>query len=69
MAQPPPGEPPDSPGRIRESDRIAVHGHLGVAVVETLLLSSLFLVVDVAEMAWNVEIEDSLAKQIESFVG
>jgi hypothetical protein len=69
MAQPPPGERPDSPARIRESDRIAVHGRLGVAVVETLLLSSLFLVVDVAEMAWNVEIEDRLAKQIESFVG
>jgi hypothetical protein len=26
-------------------------------------------VVDVAEMAWNLEIEDKLAKQIESFVG
>ena len=43
--------------------------HLGVAALETLLLSDLFLVVDVAEMAWNVEIEDRLAKQIESFVG
>ena len=43
--------------------------HLGIAAVETLLLSSLFLVVDVAEMAWNLEIEDKLAKQIESFVG
>ena len=43
--------------------------HLGVAAVETLLLSALFLVVDVAEMAWNLEIEDKLAKQIESFVG
>jgi hypothetical protein len=43
--------------------------HLGVAAVETLLLSGLFLVVDVAEMVWNLEIEDKLAKQIESFVG
>jgi hypothetical protein len=43
--------------------------HLGVAAVETLLLSTLFLVVDVAEMAWNLEIENKLAKQIESFVG
>jgi hypothetical protein len=43
--------------------------HLGVAAVETLLLSALFLVVDVAEMAWNLEIEDKLTKQIESFVG
>ena len=43
--------------------------HLGVAAVETLLLSELFLVVDVAEMAWNLQIENKLAKQIESFVG
>jgi hypothetical protein len=43
--------------------------HLGVAVLETLLLSELFMVVDVAEMAWNVEIEDKLVKQIKSFVG
>jgi hypothetical protein len=43
--------------------------HLGVAAVETLLLSDLFLVVDVAESAWNFEIEDKLAKQIEAFVG
>jgi len=43
--------------------------HLGVAALETLLLSDLFLVVDVAETAWNFEIEDKLAKQIESFVG
>jgi len=43
--------------------------HLVTAALETLLLSDLFLVVDVAEMAWNVEIEDKLAKQIESFVG
>jgi hypothetical protein len=37
--------------------------------VETLLLSELFLVIDVAESAWNIEIEDKLAKQIETFVG
>lgn len=43
--------------------------HLGVAAAETLLLSDLFLVVDVAESAWNFEIEDKLAKQIETFVG
>ena len=43
--------------------------HLGVTAVETLLLSSLFLLVDVGEMAWNLEIENKLAKQIESFVG
>jgi hypothetical protein len=43
--------------------------HLGVTALETLLLSELFLVVDVAEMAWNFEIEDKLAKEIESYVG
>lgn len=40
-----------------------------MAALETLLLSDLFLVVDVAEMAWNLEIESKLSKQIESFVG
>jgi hypothetical protein len=43
--------------------------HLGVAALETLLISELFLVVDVAESAWNLEIEDNLVKQIEAFVG
>jgi hypothetical protein len=43
--------------------------HLGVAALETLLISDLFLVVDVAESAWNLEIEDKLVKQIEAFVG
>ena len=42
---------------------------LGVAVLETLLLSDLFLVVDVADSAWNIEIEDKLMKKIASFVG
>jgi hypothetical protein len=43
--------------------------HLGVAAAETLLLSDLFLVVDVGETAWNLEIENKLAKEIESLVG
>ncbi|HXQ90784.1 MAG TPA: hypothetical protein VN768_04435 [Acidimicrobiales bacterium] len=43
--------------------------HLGVAVIETLLISDLFLVVDVAESAWNFEIEDKLVKDIKAFVG
>jgi hypothetical protein len=43
--------------------------HLAVMGIETLLISDLFLVVDVAETAWNFEIEDKLAKQIESLVG
>jgi hypothetical protein len=43
--------------------------HLGVAVIETLLISELFLAVDVAETAWNFEIEDKLVKDIKAFVG
>ena len=43
--------------------------HLGIAAVETLLLSDLFLFVDVAEMMWNLEIEGKLANEIASFVG
>ena len=43
--------------------------HLATAAVETLLLSELFLPIDVAESAWNLEIEDKLVKQIRSFVG
>ncbi len=43
--------------------------HLGVAAIETLLVSELFLVVDVGETAWNVEIEDKLVKDLKTFVG
>jgi hypothetical protein len=43
--------------------------HLAVAAVETLLISDLFLVVDVAESAWNLEVEDKLVKDIKTFVG
>lgn len=43
--------------------------HLGVAAIETLLISDLFLVVDVAETAWNLEIEDKLIKDVKAFVG
>jgi hypothetical protein len=42
---------------------------LGVAAIETLLISDLFLVVDVAESAWNLEIEDKLLKDLKTFVG
>ena len=43
--------------------------HLGVAAVETLLVSDLFLLVDVADSAWNFEIEDKLVKKINELVG
>ncbi len=60
------GEPDDFTVRISIGKWLE---HLGIMAVETLLLSSLFLVVDVAESAWNLEIEDRLAKQIEAAVG
>jgi len=40
-----------------------------VAAFESLLISDLFLPVDVAESAWNLEIEDKLVKDVKSFVG
>jgi hypothetical protein len=43
--------------------------HLGVAVIETLLISDLFLPIDVAESAWNLEIDDKLVKDLTAFVG
>jgi hypothetical protein len=43
--------------------------HLGVTAAEVLLLSPLFLAVDVPEMAWNLEVENKLAKEIETYVG
>ncbi len=43
--------------------------HLGVAAIETLLLSELFLVVDVADSLWNLEVEDKLIADVKSFVG
>jgi hypothetical protein len=43
--------------------------HLAVAALETLLLSELFLPVDVAESLWTLEIENKLVKDIKAFVG
>jgi hypothetical protein len=43
--------------------------NLGVAALETLLISDLFLAIDVAESAWNLEVEDKIAKEIASLVG
>lgn len=43
--------------------------HLGVIAIETLVLGELFLVIDVAETAWNLEIEEKLLKDIKAFVG
>lgn len=43
--------------------------HLGVAAVETLLVSELFLVVDVAESLWTLEIENKLIADVKTFIG
>ena len=43
--------------------------NLGVTAVETLLLSVLFLAVDVPEMLWTTHVEGQLAKQIQTVVG
>lgn len=43
--------------------------HLGVAAIETLLLSELFLVVDVADSLWSIEVEDKLITDVKAFIG
>ncbi len=43
--------------------------HLGVTAVEALLVSELFILVDVPEMVWDLEVESKILKQIDSFVG
>jgi hypothetical protein len=43
--------------------------HLGVAAIETLLVSELFLVVDVADALWTLEVEDKLIAEVKKFVG
>ena len=43
--------------------------NLAVAAVETLLLSTLFLAVDVPEMLWTVHVENEIVKKITQTVG
>ena len=43
--------------------------NLAVTAVETLLLSFLFLAVDVPEMLWTTHVEKGLAEQINQIVG
>jgi hypothetical protein len=43
--------------------------NLAVAAVETLLLSVLFLAVDVPEMLWTVHVENEIVKKITQTVG
>src|ERR1700675_2392486 len=42
--------------------------NIAVATVETLLISELFLPLDVGEMLWNVEVEKKLMRKIDDFV-
>lgn len=43
--------------------------NLAVAAVETLLLSMLFLAVDVPEMLWTRHVENEIAKEITRIIG
>lgn len=43
--------------------------HLGVAAIETLLLSELFLVVDVADSLWSLEVEEKIIADMKTFIG
>lgn len=43
--------------------------NLGVVAAETLLLSGLFLAVDVPEMLWTKHVENGIAKEITEIVG
>jgi hypothetical protein len=43
--------------------------NLGVAAVETLLVSDLFLPVDVADSLWSLEVEDKIIADVKKFVG
>ena len=42
--------------------------NLAVTAVETVLLTGIFLVVDIPEMLWNAEIENKVQKKIDEFV-
>ena len=42
--------------------------HLAITAVEALLLTELFLLVDVPETLWNFEIENKILKKIDSFI-
>ena len=43
--------------------------NLGVAAAETLLLSEVFLPIDVADSLWSLEVEDKIIADIKKFVG
>jgi hypothetical protein len=43
--------------------------HLGIAAIETLLLSEIFLPIDVAESLWSLEVENKIIADMKTFVG
>jgi hypothetical protein len=43
--------------------------HLGVTAVESLLLSEIFLPIDVADSLWSLEVEDKLIANTKAFIG
>lgn len=43
--------------------------HLGVAAIETLLVSEIFLPIDLGESLWNLEIENKIIADVKTFVG
>lgn len=43
--------------------------NLGVAAVETLLISELFLPIDVVDSLWSLEVEDKIIADVKTFVG
>ena len=43
--------------------------NLGVAAIETLLISDLFLPIDVADSLWSLEVEDKIIADVKTFVG
>jgi hypothetical protein len=43
--------------------------NLGVAAAETLLVSELFLPIDVADSLWSLEVEDKIIADVKKFVG
>jgi hypothetical protein len=43
--------------------------NLGIAAIETLLISDLFLPVDVADSLWSLEVEKTIIADVKTFVG
>lgn len=42
--------------------------NIGVTIIETVLLTALFVVVDIPEMLWNAEIEIKILRKLDEFV-